>query len=127
MAYGKELILDVMHCKEGVFTRQTIEGFLDELCTMLDVEREDLHWWDYEGYPDERDAAPAHMAGTSVVQFISKSSVVIHTIDKDRLLMLNVFTCGDLNQYRINTLVLRTFGGEIPRSIVVKRGEQWSA
>jgi len=127
MSYGKEFILDMVGCLDDVFDRDTIGRFLVCLCDDLGVTREELHWWDYSDQDDERSAAPPHMAGVSAVQFISKSTVVIHTIDDGRLLMLNVFSCGDFDVEQVERIALNFFGGKVVCRGVVERGSTWSA
>ena len=61
--YGKELILDLYDCDSLRFTRKHIGDFFKQLCELIDMEREDLHWWDYEGEPEEYDKAPEHLKG----------------------------------------------------------------
>ena len=67
--YGKELIVDMNNCDVSKFNRKDIEAYLVELCdNVIDMEREDLHWWDYEDDPEGYEAAPAHLRGISCVQ-----------------------------------------------------------
>lgn len=112
--YGKELVIDLVNCRcDGRFTRQRIEDYLAELCDAMDVVREELHWWDYQDEPEEYDKAPEHMKGVSVVQFISKSTVVIHTLDIPRSVMVNIFSCGDFDTELAEKITLAHFGGEM--------------
>lgn len=80
--YGYSSSLDMIKCDSSMFTRDSIEQFLIALCSEIDMEREDLHFWDYENDPEGHAAAPAHLRGVSAVQFIRTSSVVIHTLDE---------------------------------------------
>lgn len=79
-AYGKELIADLHDCDPKFFTKVAFEIFLKELCGLIDMEREDLHFWDYEAYME----APDHLQGISLVQFIKTSNITIHSPDKLR-------------------------------------------
>ena len=93
MAYGQEMILDLYGCDPATFNRESIEEWLIKLCEMIDMQREDLHWWDYEGVPEEDIPMKPHLRGTSVVQFISTSNIVVHTLDLLGEVYINLFSC----------------------------------
>lgn len=98
MSYGKELVLDMYGCNPVLFTRGYIEQFLIELCELIDMERCDLHFWDYVGYPEEKATAPMHLDGTTAVQFIKTSNITIHTLDQVDEMYLNLFSCKHFEQ-----------------------------
>lgn len=95
--YGKELILDLHDCDVSTFNRKSIENYFVKLCILIDMEREDRHFWDYEGDPEGYENAPSHLKGTSAVQFIKTSSMVIHTLDDLGRVYINIFSCKDFN------------------------------
>jgi S-adenosylmethionine/arginine decarboxylase-like enzyme len=95
--YGKELILDLYGCDPSTFNRISIEKWLKQLCDLIDMQREDLHFWDYEGCPEEKANAPVHLVGTSAVQFITTSDIVIHTVDMLQECYINIFSCKDFD------------------------------
>lgn len=117
--YGKELILDLKKCRRP-FTRQTIDLFMAELCGLLDMDRADLHFWDYDDPQQKADAAP-HLAGTSAVQFITTSNVTIHALDQLAAVYLNIFTCGTMDEQTAENFCRDFWQGEIVNSIVVER------
>ena len=91
--YGMELVLDLHGCDPTTFTRETIELYFSGLCRLIDMERCELHFWDDRDVPEaERQTAPK-TKGTSAVQFILTSSVVIHTLDLLEAVYLNIFSC----------------------------------
>ena len=51
--FGYELILDLKNCSTEKFNRKGLTEFFIELCDLIDMEREDLHFWDYEGHEDK--------------------------------------------------------------------------
>ena len=91
--YGIELILDLHDCDESKFTRDSITEYFERLCVLIDMQREDLHFWDDEGIPEEDKQTSPHTQGTSAVQFILTSSIVIHTLDQLRAVYINIFSC----------------------------------
>ncbi len=95
--YGKELILDLHECNPKYFTRKYLKLFFKELCELIDMERCKLCWWDYKGFPKEYKKAPAHLKGTSAIQFIKTSNITVHTLDTMKIVYLNIFSCKDFN------------------------------
>ncbi len=92
-SYGYELILDLHGCDVGKFTRKSIEGYMEAVCEAIDMKRADLHFWDYEGVPVEERPKEAHLLGTSAVQFIETSNIVIHALDLLEAVYVNIFSC----------------------------------
>ena len=91
--YGLELVLDLHDCDSSTFTRTDIERFCEELCEMIDMERCDLHFWDDLGVPEEDQQTDPKTRGTSAVQFILTSTIVIHTLDLMKAAYINIFSC----------------------------------
>lgn len=91
--YGFELIMDLHECNSGKFTRGSIEEYMETICEAIGMEREDLHFWDYEGVPEEERPTEPHLLGTSAVQFIRTSNIVIHTLDLLKAVYVNIFSC----------------------------------
>ena len=91
--YGFELIIDLHGCDVGRFTRKSIEEYMESICEAIAMVREDLHFWDYEGVPVEERPTEAHLLGTSAVQFITTSNIVIHALDLLGAVYVNIFSC----------------------------------
>ena len=91
--YGVELILDMHGCDPSKFTRENIAKYFERLCDLIEMKREALHFWDDVGVPDEEKQTLPHTQGTSAVQFILTSSIVIHTLDQLRAVYINIFSC----------------------------------
>jgi S-adenosylmethionine decarboxylase len=96
-AYGLELILDLHDCDASRFTRSAIQGFFTELCELIEMERCDLHFWDDVGVPEEEQQTQPKTKGTSAVQFILTSTVVIHTLDLMKAAYVNIFSCKEFD------------------------------
>ncbi len=112
-AYGLSTFIDLSRCASETFTRTSIEAFMVELCKQIDMEREDLHFWDYEGDPAGYEAAPPHLRGVSAVQFIKTSTIVIHTLDTLRAVFIDLFSCKDYEPDLLKELAERWFRGEV--------------
>jgi S-adenosylmethionine/arginine decarboxylase-like enzyme len=91
--YGIELILDLHGCDASKFTRASISEYFERLCILIDMQREELHFWDDEGVSEEDKQTSPHTQGTSAVQFILTSSIVIHTLDQLKAVYINIFSC----------------------------------
>ena len=91
--YGVELILDLHGCDTATFTRESISGYFERLCVLIDMQRDVLHFWDDIGVPDDEKQTSPHTQGTSAVQFILTSSIVIHTLDQLAAVYVNMFSC----------------------------------
>lgn len=119
--YGKELILDIHNCDIKNFTRAAIKRYLISLCNKIDMHREDLHWWDYEGQSEEYEKAPDHLKGVSCIQFISTSSIVLHSLDVLKTIYLNIFSCKDFNVEEVVRFSEQYFSGKVVNKTVVNR------
>lgn len=120
--YGKEIILDLHEVKNiHLFNRKDLKKFFIELCSLLDMKRCTLHFWDYKGYEEEYRKAPIHLKGTSAIQFISTSNITIHTLDEMRRVYLNVFSCKDFNSTKTKKFCVNYFDGKIVTAKTIKR------
>jgi len=63
------------------------------LCDEIKMQREDLHFWDYDCVPESERPTEAHLLGVSAVQFISTSNIVIHTLELLKAVYVNIFSC----------------------------------
>ena len=91
--YGFELIMDLHNCEISKFNRKSIEGYMIAVCDAIKMKRELLHFWDYEGVPAEERPIEPHLLGTSAVQFIQTSNIVVHTLDLLKAVYINIFSC----------------------------------
>ena len=127
MAYGKELILDLYGCDSRLFNRKSIEEWLKKLCGLIDMEREDLHWWDYqECSEEEKKDAPAHLLGTTAVQFITTSDIRIHVLDILKECYINIFSCKEFDKDVARKFTLNWFGASSWDEFSIGRGKRSS-
>ena len=95
--YGHELILDLHGCDPNTFNRESIGRFFALLCDKIEMTACELHFWDDTGLPPEECQTEPHAKGTSAVQFILTSSMVIHTLDLLEAVYLNIFSCKEFD------------------------------
>lgn len=119
--YGFELVMDLHGCDVGKFNRKSIEGYMVAVCEAIGMVREDLHFWDYEGVPAEERPKEAHLLGTSAVQFITTSNIVIHTLDLLKAVYVNIFSCKDFDEKVAEQLTKEWFGAEECRTQFIER------
>jgi len=108
--YGIELILDLHGCDASKFTRDSITEYFERLCVLIDMQREALHFWDDEGLPEKDKQTSPHTQGTSAVQFILTSSIVIHTLDQLRAVYINIFSCKEYDPKVAENFSVEWFG-----------------
>ena len=121
-AYGLELILDLHDCDASQFTRSAIEGFFIELCELIDMERCNLYFWDDVGVPEEGRQTDPKTKGTSAVQFILTSTIVIHTLDLVKTAYVNIFSCKDFDADEAAAFTAKWFGStEWTAEVVTRR------
>jgi len=112
-SYGKELILDLHGCNPEYFNRIDIGRYFTRLCELIDMECHDLHFWDDYGVPKEECQTDPKTKGTSAVQFIMTSSIVIHTLDLLGSVYVNIFSCKDFDGSKAADFTVDWFGGRI--------------
>jgi len=119
--YGYELILDLKDCDPNTFTRESLDEYFTTLCSAIDMERCEVHFWDDVGVPIDEQQTEPHAKGTSAVCFILTSTIVIHTLELLNAVYVNIFSCKAYDQKVAETISNEWFGGRIARSTFVER------
>ena len=119
--YGLELILDLHGCNASRFTRSAIERYCSQLCELIDMERCDLHFWDDVGVPENEKQTNPKTKGTSAVQFILTSTVVIHTLELMKAAYVNIFSCKEFDADEAAEFTARWFGSRDWTANVITR------
>lgn len=120
-SYGKELVLDLHKCNPKKFNRKMIRKYFIELCDLIEMQRDELHFWDDVGVPKSHKQTLPHLVGTSAIQFIMTSNITIHTLDLLRQVYLNIFSCKDFDANVAAEFSRKFFGGKILTKKVVIR------
>ena len=121
MNFGNELVLDLHHCERDKFERVHITRFMKELCSLLEMKRGPLHFWDYEEDVKARRRAPQNLAGISAVQFIHTSNITLHTLDYGGMVYLNIFSCAEFSVRDATEFCHEFFGGKLISSHTLVR------
>ena len=121
MPYGHELILDLHGCDATTFNRESIDGFFEQLCDAIDMVRCERYWWDDVGVPPEEQQVSPHTKGTSAVQFILTSSIVIHTLDMLDVVYVNIFSCKEFDPATAKRIAIEWFKAKTCREHFIER------
>ena len=122
MRYGIELILDMNNCNVTKFNRKNIKAYFLELCGLIGVKAEDLHFWDDFRVPVAERQTNPKTKGTTAVQFILTSNITIHTLDLLGTVYVNIFSCEDYDTILAKEFTERYFGAGECKSLVLERG-----
>ncbi len=120
-AYGCELILDLHGCDVSTFTRKSLRKYFAALCKAIDMEPCDLHFWDDVGVAPEEQQTSPHTKGTSAVQFILTSTIVVHTLDLLEAVYINIFSCKPFDKDVAEKLTRDWFGADECRATFIER------
>ena len=119
--YGYELILDLHGCDPSTFNRESIEEYFSQLCKQIDMTRCDLHFWDDVGVLEEEQQISSHTKGTSAVQFILTSTMVIHTLELLEAVYVNIFSCKEFDKDKAKNFTIKWFRAEKCNSNFIER------
>lgn len=120
-SYGMQLSLDIHNCDIEHFNRRDLKIFFKQLCEKIDMVRGKISFWDYFWCPWERKKAPPHLNGTSVVQFIQTSSIVIHTLDDMERVYFDLFSCKDFSEDDVVEFAEEYFNGNVVHQTLIIR------
>ncbi len=120
-SYGTELILDIHNCDPSTFNRKSIRTYFKRLCILIDMERCKLCWWDDYNVPSEEQETEPHLKGTTAIQFIKTSNVIIHTLDLLKKVYLNIFSCKDFDSKVVQKFSEEWFRGKVVNSHKIER------
>ncbi len=119
--YGYELIMDLHGCDASKFNRTSLDNYFEEVCKAIDMKRCELHFWDDVGLPEEEKQTSPHTKGTSAVQFILTSTIVVHTLDILGTVYVNIFTCKPFERKVAEELTKEWFGANGCRTHFIER------
>lgn len=122
MKYGTELILDMSDCDVTKFNRKKIKAYFLQLCELIDMTAEDLHFWDDFRVPQEERQTDPRTKGTTAVQFILTSNITIHTLDLLKTVFVNIFSCKDYDTKVARDFTEEYFKAGECKAIVLERG-----
>ena len=119
--YGYELILDLHDCDISTFNRESLDGFFEKLCEAIDMKKCERYFWDDVGLLEEEKQTSPHTKGSSAVQFILTSSIVIHTLDILQAVYVNIFSCKKYDAELAEKITKEWFGATESKAHFIER------
>lgn len=119
--YGHELILDLHGCDVSTFNRPSLDGYFEKLCKAIKMQKCERYFWDDVGVPEAEQQTSPHTKGTSAVQFILTSSMVIHTLDLLEAAYINIFSCKAFDPQLAESITTTWFGADECRAQFIER------
>ena len=119
--YGYELILDLHGCDVSKFNRNSLDDFFEKLCKAIDMKKCERYFWDDVGLLEEEKQTSPHTKGSSAVQFILTSSIVIHTLDILEAVYINIFSCKKYDIELKEKITREWFGAKQCRTHFIER------
>lgn len=120
-AYGYELILDLHGCDVSTFNRESLDGYFEKLCKAIKMEKCERYFWDDVGVPEKEQQTSPHTKGTSAVQFILTSTIVIHTLELMKAAFINIFSCKEYDAGLAEQITQEWFGAEKCKTHFIER------
>ncbi len=120
-SYGYELILDLHDCDPTKFNRTSLRKYFIKLCKEIKMKRCEVHFWDDYGVPKAQKQTSPQQKGTSAVQFILTSSIVIHTLDLLETVYINIFSCTKFDQKAARKLSMKWFRAKSSEAHFIER------
>lgn len=119
--YGYELILDLHDCQIPTFCRESLREYFICICKAIDMQRENLHFWDDEGVPEEERRKEPHIEGISAVQFILTSNITIHCLKQLSSVYVNIFSCKEFDEQIAIMITVGWFAAQKYKSRFIER------
>lgn len=119
--YGFELILDLHECNPNTFNRESLDNYFEKLCKAIDMVKCERYFWDDVGVPPEEQQTSPHTKGTSAVQFILTSTIVIHTLELLEAVYINIFSCKPFDPEVAKELSTSWFGATESKTHFIER------
>ena len=114
--WGMELIMDIHGCDSERFKEESLRSFFQGLCDISEMTAvgEPIFWHCESDMP--------HLGGTSALQFIITSSILIHTVDMMNDAYINFFSCKDFNIQKVIVFIINHFKVDSYHYTSLKRG-----
>lgn len=120
-AYGYELMLDLHGCDVTKFNRTSLRKYFKKICKAIEMTRCELYFWDDYRVPVRERQTSHHTKGTSAVQFILTSTIVIHTLDLMKAVYVNIFSCKPFDKKIVIKLTHEWFAAKSCKTHFIER------
>ena len=113
--------MDLHGCDVSKFNRTSLDEYFEKLCKAIDMQKCERYFWDDVGLPEEEKQTSPHTKGTSAVQFILTSTIVVHTLDLLKAVYINIFSCKPFDEIVAEKITKEWFGANGCRSHFIER------
>ncbi len=113
--------MDLHKCNPKTFSRESLDNYFENLCKTIDMERCERYFWDDFGVPFEEQQTNPKTKGTSAVQFILTSTIVIHTLELLETVYINIFSCKLFDPDIAKELSISWFGATESKTHFIER------
>jgi S-adenosylmethionine/arginine decarboxylase-like enzyme len=103
------------------FNRKSLDEYFERLCKAIDMQKCERYFWDDVGVPEEERETSPHTKGTSAVQFILTSTIVVHTLDLLQAVYVNIFSCKEFSEQIAEQITKDWFGAKECRTHFIER------
>ena len=121
--YGRSFLIDLHRCDMSLFTRHDLDRYLNGLAKIMEVNLEDRYFWDDLGLAEEEKETDPQTRGTSVVQFLLKSNIVVHTLDLLGDVYIDIFSCKLFDISEVLDYSIKFFDAKGHTATPVERGK----
>lgn len=111
-SYGVEFIIDLHDCDVSTFNRASLDCYFSLICKAINMKKCERYFWDDVGVSEADKQTSPKTKGSSAVQFILTSSIVIHTLDLLGSVYVNIFACKEFDQVKALEITKSWFGAK---------------
>jgi len=105
----------------STFNRESLDSYFEKLCKAIKMVKCERYFWDDVGVPKEEQQTSPHTKGTSAVQFILTSTIVIHTLELMEAAYINIFSCKEYDAGVAEQITREWFGAEECKTHFIER------
>ena len=117
--YGMMLSLDLSDVPKEMFRHKKVKEFASKLCDKIGFQKGPEYAWG-----DDKDLGTMHdprADGISCIQFLMKSSILVHAIDELNRVYIDCFTCDKFDPKVAKAFSLEFWKGKIKAERLFER------
>lgn len=120
--YGQSFLVDLHRCDISLFNRHDIDRYFAGLGKIMQMTLEDRYFWDDQNVPKQECQTDPKTKGTSAMQFILTSSIVIHTLDLLGDVYIDIFSCKLFDISEVLDYSIKFFDAKKHTAVPISRG-----
>ncbi len=121
--YGMEAIYTFHNVKDKkFFLVENVKKLANDLVKDAGMEEgPNISWPSSGGVRQENEDKYEKARGVSVCQFLQQSSCVIHALDEEHKVFINLFCCQKFNAQKIKAFLIKNIPGDLVQEKVIIR------